>query len=65
MTARRVSAHEVIEGQATAPEELDDEYLKERAADVRDIGMPLRNIPVWPLSIRERLSRKKNSLPLT
>ena len=28
-------AHEVIEGQASALEELDDEYLKERAADVR------------------------------
>ncbi len=39
------AAHEVIEGQATAPEELDDEYLKERAADVRDIGKRLlRNI---------------------
>ncbi|EIB3054037.1 phosphoenolpyruvate-protein phosphotransferase PtsI [Salmonella enterica] len=37
--------HEVIEGQATALEELDDEYLKERAADVRDIGKRLlRNI---------------------
>ena len=36
------AAHEVIEGQATALEELDDEYLKERAADVRDIGK--RNI---------------------
>lgn len=32
------AAHEVIEGQASALEELDDEYLKERAADVRDIG---------------------------
>ncbi|EOG3071674.1 phosphoenolpyruvate-protein phosphotransferase PtsI [Salmonella enterica] len=39
------AAHEVIEGQATALEELDDEYLKERAADVRDIGkLLLRNI---------------------
>jgi len=37
------AAHEVIEGQATALEEL--EYLKERAADVRDIGKRLlRNI---------------------
>ncbi len=35
----------IIEGQATALEELDDEYLKERAADVRDIGKRLlRNI---------------------
>lgn len=32
------AANEVIDGQATALEELDDEYLKERAADVRDIG---------------------------
>ncbi|EDH0394188.1 phosphoenolpyruvate-protein phosphotransferase PtsI [Salmonella enterica subsp. enterica serovar Heidelberg] len=39
------AAHEVTEGQATALEELDDEYLKERAADVRDIGKRLlRNI---------------------
>src|SRR5699024_2477533 len=39
------AAHEVIEGQASALEELDDEYLKERAADVRDIGKHLlRNI---------------------
>ncbi|XPE36878.1 hypothetical protein ACNKHS_14610 [Shigella flexneri] len=39
------AAHEVIEGQASALEELDDEYLKERAAHVRDIGKRLlRNI---------------------
>jgi phosphotransferase system enzyme I (PtsI) len=39
------AAYDVIEGQATALEELDDEYLKERAADVRDIGKRLlRNI---------------------
>ena len=39
------AANEIIEGQATALEELDDEYLKERAADVRDIGKRLlRNI---------------------
>ena len=39
------AANEVIEGQATALEERDDEYLKERAADVRDIGKRLlRNI---------------------
>ncbi|AYP85252.1 phosphoenolpyruvate-protein phosphotransferase PtsI [Salmonella enterica] len=43
--AADAAAHEVIEGQATALEELDDEYLKERAADVRDIGKRLlRNI---------------------
>ncbi|SYE13429.1 PTS system phosphoenolpyruvate-protein phosphotransferase [Klebsiella pneumoniae] len=39
------AANEVFDGQATALEELDDEYLKERAADVRDIGKRLlRNI---------------------
>ncbi|AHG18909.1 phosphoenolpyruvate-protein phosphotransferase [Chania multitudinisentens RB-25] len=39
------AAYTVIEGQAKALEELDDEYLKERAADVRDIGKRLlRNI---------------------
>lgn len=38
------AAHEVIEGQASA-RRADDEYLKERAADVRDIGKRLlRNI---------------------
>ncbi len=35
------AVHTVIEGQAVALEELDDEYLKERAADVRDIGKRL------------------------
>jgi len=35
------AAHTVIEDQAVALEELDDEYLKERAADVRDIGKRL------------------------
>jgi phosphotransferase system enzyme I (PtsI) len=35
------ATHNVIEGQAKALEELDDEYLKERAADVRDIGKRL------------------------
>ncbi|MBP2167785.1 phosphotransferase system enzyme I (PtsI) [Erwinia toletana] len=35
------AAHTIIEGQAKALEELDDEYLKERAADVRDIGKRL------------------------
>lgn len=41
------AAYSVIEGQAKALEELDDEYLKERAADVRDIGKRLlKNILV-------------------
>ncbi|WP_447876873.1 phosphoenolpyruvate-protein phosphotransferase PtsI [Serratia fonticola] len=35
------AAYTVIEGQAKALEELDDEYLKERAADVHDIGKRL------------------------
>ena len=35
------AASSVIDGQAKALEELDDEYLKERAADVRDIGKRL------------------------
>ena len=40
----------VIEDQATALEALDDEYLKERAADVRDIGKRLmRNILEMPI----------------
>ncbi|POC81122.1 phosphoenolpyruvate--protein phosphotransferase, partial [Vibrio vulnificus] len=40
----------VIEGQAKALEELDDEYLKERAADVRDIGKRLlQNILGMPI----------------
>lgn len=39
------AVHQVIEIQAQALEQLDDEYLKERAADVRDIGKRLlRNI---------------------
>ncbi|MGK2889711.1 MAG: phosphoenolpyruvate-protein phosphotransferase PtsI [Candidatus Malihini olakiniferum] len=39
------AAYSVIEKQAKALEELDDEYLKERAADMRDIGKRLlRNI---------------------
>ncbi|MGL6001382.1 MAG: phosphoenolpyruvate-protein phosphotransferase PtsI [Plesiomonas sp.] len=33
--------HAILEGQAQSLEELDDEYLKERAADVRDIGKRL------------------------
>ncbi|KEY60244.1 phosphoenolpyruvate-protein phosphotransferase PtsI [Serratia sp. DD3] len=44
------AAYNVIEGQAKALEELDDEYLKERAADVRDIGKRLlRNILGMPI----------------
>ncbi len=35
------AAFSVIETQAKALEELDDEYLKERAADMRDIGKRL------------------------
>ncbi|USS96152.1 phosphoenolpyruvate-protein phosphotransferase PtsI [Serratia symbiotica] len=35
------AVYTVIESQAHALEELDDEYLKERAADVRDIGKRL------------------------
>ncbi|PIJ51555.1 phosphoenolpyruvate--protein phosphotransferase [Erwinia sp. OLTSP20] len=35
------ATYSVIEGQAKALEELDDEYLKERATDVRDIGKRL------------------------
>ncbi|MDC9594123.1 phosphoenolpyruvate-protein phosphotransferase PtsI [Xenorhabdus sp. IM139775] len=44
------AVHSVIEDQARALEELDDEYLKERAADVRDIGKRLlRNILGMPI----------------
>ncbi|AVJ18715.1 phosphoenolpyruvate-protein phosphotransferase PtsI [Serratia rhizosphaerae] len=44
------AAYTVIEGQAKALEELDDEYLKERAADVRDIGKRLlKNILGMPI----------------
>lgn len=35
------AAHQIIEAQAAALEALDDEYLKERATDVRDIGKRL------------------------
>lgn len=38
------AVHSVIEDQAQALEDLDDEYLKERAADVRDIGKRLLKI---------------------
>ncbi|MDR5611026.1 MULTISPECIES: phosphoenolpyruvate-protein phosphotransferase PtsI [unclassified Arsenophonus] len=44
------TAQKVIEEQATALEELNDEYLKERAADVRDIGKRLlKNILGLPI----------------
>ncbi|QLK87378.1 phosphoenolpyruvate-protein phosphotransferase PtsI [Arsenophonus endosymbiont of Aphis craccivora] len=44
------AAQKVIEEQATALEELNDEYLKERAADVRDIGKRLlKNILGLPI----------------
>jgi len=44
------AAQKVIEEQATALEELNNEYLKERAADVRDIGKRLlKNILGLPI----------------
>ncbi|WP_413737671.1 phosphoenolpyruvate-protein phosphotransferase PtsI [Sodalis sp. RH21] len=44
------AVYNVIETQAKALEELDDEYLKERATDVRDIGKRLlRNILGMPI----------------
>ncbi|MFT4466042.1 MAG: phosphoenolpyruvate-protein phosphotransferase PtsI [Sodalis sp. (in: enterobacteria)] len=44
------AVYTVIETQAKALEELDDEYLKERATDVRDIGKRLlRNILAMPI----------------
>lgn len=44
------AVYSVIETQAKALEELDDEYLKERATDVRDIGKRLlRNILAMPI----------------
>ncbi|EKT55697.1 phosphoenolpyruvate-protein phosphotransferase PtsI [Providencia sneebia] len=44
------AAYSVIEDQAQALEDLDDEYLKERAADVRDIGKRLlKNILGMPI----------------
>ncbi|OKP03947.1 phosphoenolpyruvate-protein phosphotransferase PtsI [Xenorhabdus eapokensis] len=44
------AVHSVIEDQANALEVLDDEYLKERAADVRDIGKRLlKNILDMPI----------------
>ncbi|OTA15286.1 phosphoenolpyruvate-protein phosphotransferase [Xenorhabdus vietnamensis] len=44
------AVYSVIEDQAKALEELDDEYLRERAADVRDIGKRLlKNILNMPI----------------
>lgn len=44
------AVYTAIESQAHALEELDDEYLKERAADVRDIGKRLlRNMLGMPI----------------
>ncbi|MGP4123476.1 MAG: phosphoenolpyruvate-protein phosphotransferase PtsI [Sodalis sp. (in: enterobacteria)] len=44
------AVYAVIEKQARALEKLDDEYLKERATDVRDIGKRLlRNILAMPI----------------
>lgn len=44
------AVHSVIEDQTQALEALDDEYLKERAADVRDIGKRLlKNILRMPI----------------
>lgn len=44
------AVYSVIEDQAQALEALDDEYLKERAADVRDIGKRLlKNILGMPI----------------
>lgn len=48
------AVHAVFEAQATELENLDDEYLKERAADIRDIGQRLLknilNMPIVDLS---------------
>ncbi|OKB66176.1 phosphoenolpyruvate--protein phosphotransferase [Serratia marcescens] len=50
LSSADAAAYTVIEGQAKALEELDDEYLKERAADVRDIGKRLlQNILGMPI----------------
>lgn len=44
------AVHRTIEEQANALEELDDEYLKERAVDIRDIGKRLlKNILGMPI----------------
>ncbi|MEQ1965104.1 phosphoenolpyruvate-protein phosphotransferase PtsI [Xenorhabdus khoisanae] len=61
------AVYSVIEDQAKALEELDDEYLKERAADVRDIGKRLlKNILDMPIidlgSIEEEVILVANDL---
>ncbi|MCW7547452.1 phosphoenolpyruvate-protein phosphotransferase PtsI [Photorhabdus sp. APURE] len=61
------AVYSVIETQAQALEELDDEYLKERATDVRDIGKRLlKNILSMPIvdlgSISEEVILVANDL---
>ncbi|WP_118985691.1 phosphoenolpyruvate-protein phosphotransferase PtsI [Photorhabdus sp. CRCIA-P01] len=61
------AVYSVIETQAKALEELDDEYLKERATDVRDIGKRLlKNILGMPIvdlgSISEEVILVANDL---
>lgn len=53
------AVYSVIETQAKALEELDNEYLKERATDVRDIGKRLlRNILGMPIIDLSAISEK-------
>ncbi|MCR3755365.1 MAG: PTS enzyme I [Sodalis sp. Psp] len=50
LTSAEAAVYSVIEAQAKALEALDNEYLKERATDVRDIGKRLlRNILDMPI----------------
>ncbi|CDL81936.1 phosphoenolpyruvate-protein phosphotransferase PtsI [Xenorhabdus cabanillasii] len=67
LTTADAAVYSVIEDQAKALEELDDEYLKERAADVRDIGKRLlKNILGMPIidlgSITEEVILVANDL---
>ncbi|MBD2815826.1 phosphoenolpyruvate-protein phosphotransferase PtsI [Xenorhabdus sp. Flor] len=67
LTTADAAVYSVIEYQAKALEELDDEYLKERAADVRDIGKRLlKNILGMPIidlgSITEEVILVANDL---
>ncbi|MEX0446473.1 phosphoenolpyruvate-protein phosphotransferase PtsI [Xenorhabdus sp. SGI246] len=67
LTTADAAVYSVIEDQAKALEELDDEYLKERAADVRDIGKRLlKNILAMPIidlgSITEEVILVANDL---